>query len=1005
MRKAFEEYIATTQDLEVNLDMELQDMRKSIPGKLDESAVAYETLTSQLKNMEPMLRKLEFSLGGTKKRLKDEAKRRRTAEIAQVEAETRYHQARDESQVWREECDTLRAEMEHKIRENDQLKREHDTSRRQLEELGNRLGTSIQNRREEKSEETNLLHVDSGVITEAASNKTSGMTMPGDEAYAEVLDELETVTEQLITTQQKLWRTEDLLRESESKALTFEGDIRRLKNKRDDQESEKSTLRELEQIRAELATTKIELEQSEGGRSKQNALREQEKELEEQDDRIELLRDQIEELDDNAKTTQDHISELEELLEESQEENIRLVEEIASLRIILQDEVTVQGTQSQMKESISKEVRSQVLKEANEAREKEINALREQFKKVFRENTALKEKIEKLDSGYLSTGRGGDIELKRKVEMLDAELSKVRDDHGKALVETEVAWKKKLEQVMTGEFIPEDLLEEMEEEMRTAIDAAADRVRVLQAEKEILESKVEDLERELEFAESKIHGSSERLQESESNLTASRDEILRLKKSNTHLTSELEYTTRIMSRMDAECERLTRQHSELKAELEVALQVIESGGMDNETVNTEETLKAKERANRLTSNLNKMKGDYSALLGELDTTRERFLNAEEKNAKEHQAEVNKLSERILQLEEALQRTELEHRDLSRRLQETREKQESDFVEKERAMKTYLQQELETAKKNLTDLENEMRDVAPDQKSLRKELKHCKDALSSSRIENQKLEEEIEKLKTVTDKNRSSMDPLAADELRGVPGFASSSSRDPPPATRNILDADDLRMKDIVDENEMLREKIIRLGSDKTSEEMKRVKGQLNAKIEQLRSLEDRFQDAQDLLEEAEKKLQHAERDLERAEDDSSDLRTEIATLKEALRDAHRIQSDTAHELERARREHASVATTFIKGVSDANSNGLRSPDLTTQLQKLSEEKSSLKHQLDDSKIALSVSEYSQERTKEELRTSQERLEKSYNDVRALKEELTKLARAFSELRSDHDNLL
>jgi hypothetical protein len=28
MRKAFEEYIATTQDLEVNLDMELQDMRK-----------------------------------------------------------------------------------------------------------------------------------------------------------------------------------------------------------------------------------------------------------------------------------------------------------------------------------------------------------------------------------------------------------------------------------------------------------------------------------------------------------------------------------------------------------------------------------------------------------------------------------------------------------------------------------------------------------------------------------------------------------------------------------------------------------------------------------------------------------------------------------------------------------------------------------------------------------------------------------------------------------------
>jgi hypothetical protein len=32
MRKAFEEYIATTQDLEINLDMELSDMRKFIMG-------------------------------------------------------------------------------------------------------------------------------------------------------------------------------------------------------------------------------------------------------------------------------------------------------------------------------------------------------------------------------------------------------------------------------------------------------------------------------------------------------------------------------------------------------------------------------------------------------------------------------------------------------------------------------------------------------------------------------------------------------------------------------------------------------------------------------------------------------------------------------------------------------------------------------------------------------------------------------------------------------------
>jgi cell division protein ZapA len=686
--------------------------------------------------------------------------------------------------------------------------------------------------------------------------------------------------------------------------------------------------------------------------------------------------------------------ELEELLEESQEENIRLVEEIASLRIILQKEVSATDSQNQLKESISLEVRSQVLKEANEVREKEINALREQFKKVFRENTALKERIEKLDSGHPSIGIGSDIELKRKVEILDAELSKVRDEHRKALVETDSAWKKKLEQVMTGEFIPEDLLEEMEEEMKTAIDSAANRVRVLQAEKEVLESRVDDLERELYFAQSKIQSSNERLQESESNLGASHDEILRLKKSNTHLTSELEYTTRIMSRMDSECERLTRQHSELKAELEVALQVIETGGMDSETVNTEETLKAKEKVYRLTTNLSKLKGDYSALLRELETTRQRFLDAEEKTAKENNARVQVLSKRIVALEEALQHAELEQQDLS-----TRKKDENSFVERERAIKMDLQQELETAKKTIFDLENEMKGSVPNQNSLRKQLKHCQDALLSSRIENKKLEEEVGKLKSdksMVIKSKTSVDP---DETRGIPGFSLSSSRDPPPATHSTQDVcsatESAAMKNFVVEND----------SNATIDKTKRVQTQLNATTQQLLSLEEKFQEAQALLHKTQSKLQLTEQDLDQADDECSNLRTDVATLKEALHDAHQIQAETAHELEKVRREYTTIKKEMEKYLVDPALNEKGLSALTSRLQTLMDEKSSLEHQLNDSKIALSVSEYSQERTKEELKVSQSKLQKSNTNVRALKEELTKLARAFSELRKDHDVLL
>jgi chromosome segregation ATPase len=956
--------------------------------------------------MEPMLRSLELSLGGTKKRLKEEAKLRRTAEIAQVEAETRVQEMRDENEVVKEECEALRAELEHKVKENDQLKREHETSRRQLEGFAERLGSTIQQRREERTDGSFLRNVDSGVITEAASNKSQILTAatPGDESYAEVLDELETVTEQLITTQQKLWRTEDQLRESEAKAAYFESDIRKLKSKKKSRENDKGYERELEQIRAELARTKRELEESETDQTKRSFLEKQEMELEEQDDQIEIMRDQIEELEDSAKMAQEQINGLEALLEESQDENIRLVEEIASLRILLHDEVDTQVSQAFMKDSISKEVRSQVLKEANEVREKEINALREEFKRIFRENTALKEKMEKLENGFPSLAVGGDYLLQKEVDKLKLELHKAQAEHNQALLEVEASWKKKLEQVMTGDFIPEDLLEEMEEEMKTAIDSAADRVRRLQADKDALEARVDSLERELEFSDSKVSNSYNRLQDLEGHLKVSKDEILRLKKSNTHLTSELEYTTRIMSRMDAECERLTRQHSELKAELEVALQVIESNGMDHETVNTEETLKSKEKIHRLTSNLNKIKGDYSALLNELEATRGHFLDAQESAAKQKEAELKELTEKILELEEALQKATIDNTSLSKKLKDACKEQDDAMVGREHKARK-LQEELETTKRNIVQLEKEIQESNPSLKLLQKELKQCKDALSSSRIENKRLEEEIEKLRAGTSmsSNRLSRDPDPVEE---------TLNRDPPSITRNS-NADDpqmpsLRLRELAVENELLKEKIAR--SDRVNVngsfdgKSSQLYDQLLSKSKELQALEDAFFELKGVLRSTDQKMKEAEEAIERSEDEMLDLKTEVKTLKEALQDAHQIHSETAHQLELARTECKELRRSMRDGTALMMS--ATSPEeLEKQIQRLKDEKTSLQHQVDDAKIALSLSEYAQERTKEELRASQAKHKKSQENVRTLKEELKKLAGAFSGLRNDHEALL
>jgi chromosome segregation ATPase len=1032
MRKAFQEYIATTQDLEVNIDMELQDMRKSkewvkvrrvlnvsiftwvssntnclcvhsvcttIEGKLDESTVAYETLTEKLKTMEPMLRSLELSLGGTRKRLKEEAKLRRTAEVAQVEAEGRLQDVCDKNNVLQQECEALRAELEHQNRQNDQLKREHEASRQQLEEFSSRLASSVQSRREERAEAPHLMNIDSGMGTETVSNK-SRHTSPGDESYVEVLDELETVTEQLITTQQKLWRTEDLLRESEARSSSLQVDIHKLKNQQRFQESDEGLLHKTDQAHPELAQTKKELE--EAHHMKVIALNEPDIESEDEDDQMEQLRDQMEEAEYRLQQSQEQLGALEMLLEESQEENIRLVEEIASLRIILKDEVTLQGSQAIMKESISKEVRLQVLKEANEVREKEISALREQFKKIFRENSELKEKMEKLENGHPSLG---DLKLKKEVENLNLELLQVQDEHKKAVLEIELSWKKKMEQVTTGEFIPEDLLEEMEVEMKTAIDSAADRIRILQADKETLEDRVQSLERELEFSGTKISGLYTRLQESDGNLKASRDEILRLKKSNTHLTSELEYTARIMSRMDTECERLTRQHSELKAELEVAFQVIESAGLDQDTVRTEESIKAKEKIHRLTSNLNKLMGDYSALLNELEATRERFLDDQEEAGQQKEVELKILSDKIVQLEEAFERTKIENKDLFKKLQAFRQEQKDPTVE-EMATRE-LQEELKAAKRSILDLENEMEESDPGKKALQTQLKHSEDALSSSRMENKRLVEEIEKIRSETStvsRSRSSRDPDPTEQ---------TLIRDPPSILRGARSGDSgasSLLKELTLENQLLRHKIVtsnKGSSDFSENTVDELKDQLFSKVEELRRLEENFLELQGVLRATEQKLRESERAIDQSSDESLGLRNEVKTLEAALRDAHVFHSETVHKLESTQRECRELRR-LVKD-TDSSTSGVRGctvmEELELQIHRLKDEISGLQHQLDDAKIALSVSEYAQERVKEELRTSQSKLENSQASEQTLTEELKMLAGAFSDLRDDHEALL
>jgi chromosome segregation ATPase len=189
-------------------------------AKMAHSSAANESLGDAMERMEPMLRNLETSLEITKKKLKEESRLRRQAEIAQVEMEARFDESgkdtptlRDENESLREECDALQEELAFKCRELDDYKKEQTANLQRLEDLGNRVGSTLQ-KREERSGEASTRTDSAANNMETGSSRNRDSTI--DDSYAEVLDELETVTEQLISTQQKLWKAEDKLRDSES---------------------------------------------------------------------------------------------------------------------------------------------------------------------------------------------------------------------------------------------------------------------------------------------------------------------------------------------------------------------------------------------------------------------------------------------------------------------------------------------------------------------------------------------------------------------------------------------------------------------------------------------------------------------------------------------------------------------------------------------------------------------------------------------------------------------
>ncbi len=77
-------------------------------------------------------------------------------------------------------------------------------------------------------------------------------------------------------------------------------------------------------------------------------------------------------------------------------------------------------------------------------------------------------------------------------------------------------------------------------------------------------------------------------------------------------------------------------------------------------------------------------------------------------------------------------------------------------------------------------------------------------------------------------------------------------------------------------------------------------------------------------------------------------------------------------------------------------------ELVEKLNNLTVEKSSIQQKLDESQVALSTSQVAQEQGKENLRAYETKLDESYEENHALKQELSELGGALSELKEDYE---
>ena len=967
-----------------------------------------------------MLENLETALESSKEKLKSEQKLRREAETARDNLEVRCQELSEgdtealvvENKALREECDNALTELALKSTELEKERSEKNKLRTQLDELKGRL-ENVSNAVDRKASSSSVQKSDGESTVGGRSNRT-GSSSHMDESYVEVLDELENVTEQFIATQQKLWKTEDLLREAEMKNKSLQNSLDSVDGNDDEtieylKDENRIRLEEEKTLREELEVTKEELEIA------QRELRATELELEEvqaqsgnQSDR----HHSNSEVEATVKTAYEEVERYETLLEEARAENAVLKDELFCLRgeaidkndlaVTDEDDTMIGSHAFGMKEDIVRETREAIMRETKQSHEQDIGMMREKLKVLFKENIDLRHQVKQADK-KLGVGKDN-VAFKEEIARLNAELKRLQDDKVSSLPE---------ESVLLNEL---NLVCAENEALQVQIE---DYKKVLLATRKENEKNI----KEWADAESKLAASQQNVSELNGKVEWLQNEIERVGgekytgddiQSTSPQYDEQIFTDKIKS--------LTTLLDQTRSDYKLLLEQYEAEIAKNDQSNSSRSSGEKERSNAI----------ISELQDQLEKSHTRLCQAEEENARlKDQAGIQVLSKFF----EGNQQRTREARDpeASNDIHDAPNKDppSSESVDFRGLLETSSRSDLENGGNDLRHRVNELTEENMQLKQTVDQRDQSSSTISELTSRLNDANEETERLRNKV----SGLNTALRTMLMGTSNDGGGES-----GLVNVNDQLDLERRVMGDQFSILYQEnsILQGKLDAAQESLLKLANHHGLKSEKLKILEDglivsteettklrekiaelqlalviaddsppEMEDLHRALKESEARLETCQSDLRSSEQSISvlvgekrQLEEEIDSLKMLVDQVKILRDESTQELERVKAQFEVSRMEY----AEENQRSLRDDEfhsLKAQLDKMLEEKAALQHCLNDSEVALSVSKYAQDKNKEDILELQNKLGSSQEEVMRLRAEVSKLSTSLSMFNDEY----